>query len=71
MKKRYQIKGISCGGCIARIKKTLEAHKDIKEVTIFLNPLGDTSIKMNEKLSLEELQLQLESLNGYRIIETT
>ena len=26
MKQKYQINGISCGGCVARVKKTLESH---------------------------------------------
>lgn len=70
MKKRYQIEGISCGGCIARVKKALEAHEKIEEVNIFLKPLGAANIRMEEKLSVEELQQQLDHLDGYRIVES-
>jgi copper chaperone CopZ len=67
MKQKFQINGIGCGGCVARVKKTLEAHPSIDKVEIALIPEGDTVIKMNEALSVEELQSQLDELNGYTI----
>ncbi|MCM4154395.1 heavy-metal-associated domain-containing protein [Gramella sp. AN32] len=67
MKRKYYISGIGCGGCIARIKKTLEAHPAIEETKVYLNPKGATVIRMKEKLSIDELQKQLNSIEGFTI----
>lgn len=69
MKHKYQINGISCGGCVARVRKTLESHPDIEKTEIFLSPKGKTIITMKEKLSIEDLQKQLSELQGYTITE--
>lgn len=69
MKQKFQINGISCGGCVAMVKKTLEAHPNIEKAEIFLAPKGATVITMKEALSLNELQKQLNELNGYTITE--
>ena len=70
MKHKYQINGISCGGCIANVKKTLEAHPNIEKAEILLAPKGATTITMKEAISVAELQKQLDALNGYTITET-
>ena len=69
MKQKFQINGISCGGCVVRVKKTLEAHHSIKKAEIFLAPKGATLITMKEALSVDELQHQLNALDGYTITE--
>ena len=69
MKRKFQINGISCGGCISRVKKTLEEHPKIEKAEIFLAPKGATRITMNEALSVADLQKQLDELNGYTITE--
>ncbi len=69
MKQKFQISGISCGGCVSRVKKTLEEHPNIEKVEIFLAPKGAALITMNEALSVAELQKQLDGLNGYTITE--
>ncbi|SRX55083.1 heavy-metal-associated domain-containing protein [Aequorivita sp. CIP111184] len=70
MKQKFQINGIGCGGCVARVKKTLEEHPSIEKVEIFLAPKGATLITMKEVLSVAELQKQLSDLDGYTITET-
>ena len=67
MKHIYQINEISCGGCVTRVKKILEAHPDIVKTEIFLHLKGATIISMQERLSVEELQQQLDQLEGYTI----
>jgi copper chaperone len=47
----------------------LEAHPAIEKTEIFLNPKGKTIITMKEKLSVEDLQQQLNKLEGYTITE--
>lgn len=69
MKQKFQISGISCGGCVSRVKKTLEEHPNIEKAEIFLAPKGTALITMNEALSVAELQKQLDGLNGYTITE--
>ncbi len=69
MKQKFQINGISCGGCVSRVKKTLEEHPNIEKAEIFLAPKGAALITMNEALSVAELQKQLDGLNGYTITE--
>ncbi|MBK5214432.1 MAG: cation transporter [Flavobacteriaceae bacterium] len=69
MKHKYQINGISCSGCVARVKKTLEEHPNIEKAEIFLAPKGATIITMKEALSVDELQKQLNALGGYTITE--
>ncbi len=70
MKQKFQINGISCGGCVSRVKKTLEEHPNIEKAEIFLAPKGAALITMKEVISLDELQNQLNELNGYTITET-
>ena len=69
MKQKFQINGISCGGCVARVKKTLEEHPTIEKARIFLAPKGATIITMKESLTIDELQEQLNTLEGYTISE--
>ena len=69
MKQKFQINAISCGGCVARVKKTLEEHPNIEKAEIFLAPKGAALITMNEALSVADLQKQLNRLNGYTITE--
>ena len=67
MKQKFQINGISCAGCVARVKKTLQEHPAIEKAEIFLAPKGATIITMKETLSVDELQKQLSNLEGYTI----
>ena len=69
MKQKFQINGISCGGCVTRVKETLEAHPSIEKAEIFLAPKGATVITMKEALSIVDLQKQLNTLEGYTITE--
>lgn len=67
IKQKFQISGISCDGCISRVKKTLEEHPKIEKVEIFLAPKGATIISMNETLSVQDIQKQLDKLGEYTI----
>tara|TARA_R110002072_G_scaffold267486_2_gene426453 strand:- start:462 stop:677 length:216 start_codon:yes stop_codon:yes gene_type:complete len=69
MKQKFQIDGISCGGCVSRVKNTLEKHPNIEKAQIYLAPKGATLITMKKILSVDELQKQLNTLDGYTITE--
>ncbi|WP_144961765.1 copper resistance protein CopZ [Gillisia sp. Hel_I_86] len=55
MKQKFQIKHISCGGCIARVKKIPEEHLKIEKAEILTAPKGTALITMNEALSVTKL----------------
>jgi len=44
MKRKFQINGISCGGCVNRVKKGLEAHPGVEKTEVYLNSKGATII---------------------------
>ncbi len=69
MRRKFQIEGISCGGCVTRVKRALEEHPAVEKTQIFLQPKGATIISMKEELSVDELQGQLNELEGYTITE--
>ena len=70
MKHKYQINGISCGGCVARVKKALEEHPAIITAEISLTPKkGMTLISMTKELSVADLQKQLNIIDGFTITE--
>lgn len=69
MKQKFQINGISCGGCVARVKKTMEEHPNIEKAKIFLAPKGGAIITMKKNISVNEIQKQLNKLGGYTITE--
>lgn len=69
MKRKFQIDGIGCGGCIYRVKRVLEAHPAIEKTEVLLNSKGVTFIKMNMKLTVNELQKQLDTIEGFTITE--
>ncbi len=55
IKRKYQIDGISCGGCITRVKKELESHEDIEEAKIYISSKGLAKISMKSNLSVDNL----------------
>ncbi len=69
MKRKFQIEGISCGGCVERVKRILEEHPAVQKTEIFLYPEEATIISMKEKLTVEDLQHRLDILEGYTITE--
>jgi len=69
MKRKYQIDGIGCGGCVTRVKETLEEHPAIEKTEIFLSPKGAAIISMTEALTIDDIQKQLNTLEGYTITE--
>lgn len=64
MKKKFELDGISCQGCIAKIEKTLIEKPDIKNVSINLNT-NIMSIDM-EKQDIDDILSSVEGL-GYKI----
>jgi copper chaperone CopZ len=66
MKKKYELNGMSCGGCVSNVKQALLKVPDVKEVEVQLNPQG-VVITMNKSISVDELQTQLKKAGHYTI----
>jgi len=58
MKKNYEIKGMSCGGCVSNVKRAFLQLPDVTEADIQLNPQSAT-LTMSKPVDVEELQAQL------------
>jgi len=68
MKKKYELNGMSCGGCVSNVKQALLKVPDVKEVEVQLNPQG-VVITMNKSISVDELQTQLKKAGHYTITD--
>ncbi|MDK2771631.1 MAG: heavy metal translocating P-type ATPase [Flavobacterium sp.] len=70
MKHTYKISGITCDGCVANVKKKLQANTLISDVTID-KATGITEITMKNHVSLQELQENLGGNESKYQISTT
>lgn len=68
MKKNYELKGMSCGGCENNVKRVLLQHADITEAEVKY-PSQNVIITMYKNIRLDELQFQLNKIGSYRINE--
>ncbi len=68
MKKEYAVEGMSCGGCVNKVKRALLEVPDVTEANVQLDPPGAV-ITMNKFISEEELQAQLTKAGHYTIKE--
>ena len=70
MEKSYKILGMTCGGCVAKVKKTLEAIPEVGSAKVQLEaPEGVLSIK--KEVSIELLNSKLSAVGNYTIEEIT
>ena len=68
MIKKYELQGMSCGGCVSNVKRALLQVPDATEAEIHLNPQR-AIITMNKSIALEELRTQLKKAGHYKIKE--
>lgn len=68
MKKNYELEGMSCGGCVNNVKKSLLQVPDVENVEVQLHPPGAV-ITMNKSIDVDELQAQLNKGGHYTIKE--
>jgi len=69
MKKEYELQGMSCGGCVNKVKRALLQVPEVTEAEVHLNPQGAV-ITMNKSIAVDELQAQLTKAGHYTIKET-
>jgi copper chaperone CopZ len=68
MKKNYEIKGMSCGGCVSNVKRALLQLPDVTEADVKLNPQS-AALTMSKPVDVKELQAQLSKAGHYTIKE--
>jgi len=68
MKKNYEIKGMSCGGCVSNVKRALLQLPDVTEADVQLNPQSAV-LTMSKPVDVKELQTQLSNAGHYSIKE--
>ncbi|MBK9983650.1 MAG: heavy-metal-associated domain-containing protein [Saprospiraceae bacterium] len=68
MKKEYELEGMSCGGCVANVKRSLLELPDVTEAEVQLHPQR-ASISMSHSIGIKELQAQLSKVGHYTIRE--
>ncbi len=66
--KEYQITGMTCKGCQAKVKKTLEAFPEIEKADISVEN-SDGKIHFEENIPTQILQKKLSEIGNYTIIE--
>jgi len=68
MKKNYELSGMSCGGCVSNVKKSLLELPFVVDADIQLNP-QHAVLTMTQLVGLEELQSHLKKSGNYTITE--
>tara|TARA_R110001592_G_scaffold64751_5_gene198891 strand:+ start:2118 stop:2342 length:225 start_codon:yes stop_codon:yes gene_type:complete len=68
MKKKYELQGMSCGGCVSNVKRALLQVPDVTKAEVHLIPQG-AIITMNKSIAVDELQTQLKKAGHYTIKE--
>ena len=68
MKKRYELTGMSCGGCVSNVKKALLQNHAIEEAEVQLNPQSAV-LTLSKAINVKDLQSQLDKAGHYTIKE--
>lgn len=68
MEHQYTITGMTCEGCKAKVRETLEAFSEVTEADINLAD-GKTTIKMNSHVHTAQFQAALSQKGKYTITE--
>ena len=68
MKNKYQLQGMSCGGCVNHVKHALLEIPGVEDADVQLNPQM-VLLTMREPVAMEVLQAQLSKAGNYTIKE--
>ena len=68
MNKKYEIQGMSCGGCVSNVKRALAQIPNVEDVEVQLKP-PIANITMSKSISVNEFQAQLNKAGHYTIKE--
>lgn len=64
----YEIKGMSCSGCVENVQNALRNHPDVISADVTLNP-PKASVQMKNHLSIADLQEHVSKAGRYTITE--
>jgi len=68
MEKKYDLKGMSCGGCVKNVKAALLHVPDVETAEVQLHP-QTAVLTMNKLIDVKELQAHLNKAGHYTISE--
>ena len=68
MQKKYEIQGMSCGGCVSNVKRALSQIPNVEDVEVLLQP-PVANITMSKSIDINELQTHLNKAGHYTIKE--
>lgn len=62
----YSVKGMTCGGCVANVRKALEAVPGVKQVEVKQQP-GQAIVTMERHIDTSVLQEAIKQYGNYEI----
>ncbi len=68
MNKKYELQGMSCGGCVSNVKRALSQIPNVEDVEVQLRP-PVANITMSKSIDVNELQSHLSKAGHYKIKE--
>ena len=68
MNKKYELQGMSCGGCVSNVKRALSQIPNVEAVEVQLRP-PVANITMSKFIDVNELQSHLNKAGHYTIKE--
>ena len=68
MNKKYELQGMSCGGCVSNVKRALSQIPNVEDVVVQLKP-PIANITMSKSIDVNELQTYLNKAGHYSIKE--
>jgi copper chaperone CopZ len=68
MKKNYAVEGMTCGGCVSKVKEALLQLPDVTDVEVKLRPeQAIVVITMNKSIGIKGFQAKLIKTGHYTI----
>ena len=66
--KTYKIEGMTCGGCVASVKKQLQTASEINETHVQLD-FPQAKLHFNRPIDIESLEALVKKAGNYSISE--
>lgn len=69
MKRKFELSGMSCGGCVSSLKRALLQIPDVTEAEVRLRPQSAV-LTLSKPVDVSQLQAQLSKAGHYTIKES-
>lgn len=66
MTEQFEIQGMTCSHCVARVKKAIETVEQVQEAKISLES-PQATITLKDNINIEELQAAIQDAGDYSI----